>query len=407
MLTRGRLALVGAAGLLAASVVVGMASGEKGKATEAAANEQELLALLGQQLFVDPALSRNGTQSCATCHDPDHAFTDPREGQAGMAVSVGDDGESHGDRNTPTLSYVAMAPDFHLASTGEYKGGQFWDGRAKDLAEQAGQPMLNPVEMAMPDKAAVVERLRQNAAYVEGFDKLYGPNALGDVDTAFTHAATALAAYQSTPEFMPFDSRFDRYLRGEEKLTKQEEFGYTVYLTWNCRLCHQLRTQGVTERESFTNFEYRNIGIPVNKAVREVNGMGADHVDPGLGGHPGLNDPSQDGKFKVPTLRNVAVSGPYMHNGVFEDLRTAVVFYNKYTTKNPKWQTNPETGEPWGDPEVAENIAMKELRSGLTVSDERIDALVAFLETLTDKRYEPLLEEKRAARKATDAKGGN
>ncbi|AGT07280.1 cytochrome-c peroxidase [Paracoccus aminophilus] len=399
MLTRRTLACVAAAGVLAASVVAGLASSEKSEAP-AAADQQAMLAALGSQLFFDPALSKNGTQSCSTCHDPDHAFVDPRESVAGTSVSLGDDGESLGDRNTPTLGYVSRAPSFHLADSGEYKGGQFWDGRADDLTAQAGQPMLNPVEMGMPDKAAVVERLRQNVAYVESFDRIYGPNALGDVEQAFNHAAAALAAYQSTPEFSPFDSRFDRYLRGEEKLTKQEEFGYTVYLTWNCRLCHQIRTQGVETHETFTNSEYRNIGIPVNHEVRALNGKGDGFVDPGLAGHPGLDDPSQKGKFKVPTLRNVAVSGPYMHNGVFKDLRTAVVFYNKYTTNNPKWQINPETGEAWGDPEVPENLAMKELRSGLTVSDERVDALVAFLETLTDKRYEPLLAEQKAEREA-------
>ncbi|WP_312528012.1 cytochrome c peroxidase [Paracoccus sp. (in: a-proteobacteria)] len=403
MLTRLRLAGLSAVGVTVLTAIAGFAAVEHGQPPA-----KPSLEILGEALFSDPSLSRNGTQSCATCHDPDRAFTDPREGRAGMAVSVGDDGQSHGDRNTPTLGYMAMSPDFHFwKEKGEYKGGQFWDGRAKDLADQAGQPMLNPVEMAMPDKATVVERLRANPDYVAGFTALYGADALSDVDAAFSYVSKALAAYQSTPEFSPFDSKFDRFLRGEEKLSTQEEFGYAVYLTWNCRLCHQLRAQGVTERESFSNFEYRNIGIPVNHEARAASGLGADFVDLGLAGQAGVNDPAQAGKFKVPTLRNVAVTGPYMHNGVFNDLRTAVVFYNKYTTTAAKWQINPETGEPWGDPEVPENLAMKELRSGLTVSDARVDALVAFLETLTDKRYEPLLEEQRAARAAATAKGGD
>ena len=396
MLTRLRLAVLSALGATAIPGIAVFAAAESELPTA-----KPSLELLGETLFSDPALSRNGTQSCATCHDPDRAFTDPREGLAGLAVSVGDDGQSHGDRNTPTLSYMAMSPEFHFwAEKGEYKGGQFWDGRARDLADQAGQPMLNPVEMAMPDKAAVVERLRENPDYVAGFNAIYGPTALDDVDQAFGHVSAALAAYQSTPEFSPFDSKFDRFLRGEVELSKEEEFGYAVYLTWNCRLCHQLRAQGVTERESFSNFEYRNIGIPVNREARAASGLGADFVDLGLAGHPDVDDPAQAGKFKVPTLRNVAVTGPYMHNGAFKELRTAVVFYNKYTTTAQKWQINPETGEPWGDPEVPENLAMKELKSGLTVNDARVDALVAFLETLTDARYEPLLEEKRAARAA-------
>lgn len=349
------------------------------------------LADLGRALFNDTALSRDGTQSCATCHDPDRAFTDPRESLAGRAVSVGADGDSHGDRNTPTLSYAFLSPDFHRDAKGNYKGGQFWDGRADNLRDQAGQPMLNPVEMAMPDRSTVIDRLRADPTYRQSFAALFGPHALDDVESAFDHAAEALAAYQSTEEFSPFDSRYDRYLRGEAELTTQEQFGYTVFITWNCRLCHQLQQQGITERETFTSFEYHNIGVPVNHAARAVNGLGPDHVDLGLLARPGIDDPVQAGRIKVPTLRNVAVTGPYMHNGMFKDLRTAVLFYNKYTSRRPASKINPETGEDWGDPEVSENLSLAELQSGLMLDDARVDALVAFLETLTDRRYEPLL----------------
>ena len=361
------------------------------------------LADLGRALFHDPALSRDGTQSCATCHDPDHAFTDPRESLAGRAVSVGADGASHGDRNTPTLSYAFLSPDFHRDAKGSYKGGQFWDGRADNLKDQAGQPMLNPVEMAMPDRATVIDRLRADATYVQTFAALFGTDALDDVDRAFDHAAEALAAYQSTQEFAPFDSRYDRYLRGEETLTAQEQFGYTVFITWNCRLCHQIQQQGITERETFTSYEYHNIGVPVNHAARAVNGLGTDHVDLGLLARPGIDDPAQAGRIKVPTLRNVAVTGPYMHNGVFEDLRTAVLFYNKYTSRRPPSKINPETGLDWGDPEIAGNLSLAELQSGLMLDDARVDALVAFLETLTDRRYEPLLAERKRSGQETVA----
>ncbi|WP_449046109.1 cytochrome-c peroxidase [Paracoccus versutus] len=394
--------------LLLSSAFMVVTGGMLGTAAEQGGDAQRhdrRLADLGRALFHDPALSRDGTQSCATCHDPDHAFTDPREGLAGRAVSIGDDGASHGDRNTPTLSYAFLSPDFHRDAKGNYKGGQFWDGRADNLRDQAGQPMLNPVEMAMPDRATVVERLRGNADYAQGFAALFGKGALDDVERAFDHAAEALAAYQSTEEFAPFDSRYDRYLRGEAELTAQEQFGHTVFITWNCRLCHQLRQQGITERETFTSFEYHNIGVPVNHAVRAINGLGPDHVDLGLLQRPGIDDPAQAGRIKVPTLRNVAVTGPYMHNGVFEDLRTAILFYNKYTSRRPASRINPETGQDWGDPEVAENLSLAELQSGLMLDDARVDALVAFLETLTDRRYEPLLaERKRAEQEAVAAR---
>ena len=181
------------------------------------------------------------------------------------------------------------------------------------------------------------------------------------------------------------------------EFTPQEEFGKTVFITWNCRLCHVLRSPGFTPDETFTSFEYHNIGIPVNAEVRAISGMGEDFVDQGLLARPGMDDATQAGRHKVPTLRNVAVTGPYMHNGVFKDLRTAVVFYNQYTSRRPESKINPETGEPWGDPEVAENLSLHELRSGLMLDDARVDALVAFLETLTDKRYEPLLAEQKKA----------
>nr|WP_010396586.1 cytochrome c peroxidase [Paracoccus sp. TRP] len=385
--------------LIGAVVTVGAATGRTPRPTSG--QVQHDLTELGQRLFHDPALSRNGTQSCATCHDPEYAFTDPREGVAGRAVSLGDDGVSYGDRNTPTLSYAALSPSFHRDAKGRYKGGQFWDGRADDLEDQAGQPMLNPVEMAMTDKAAVVARLRDEQGYQESFAALFGPGALDDVDRAFKGASAALAAYQRSQEFMPFDSRFDRWQRGEEGLTPQEEFGYTVFITWNCRLCHQLQKQGVVERETFTSFEYHNIGVPVNPGARAASGLGPDHVDLGLLARPGIDDPAQAGRIKVPTLRNVAVTGPYMHNGVFEDLRTAVLFYNKYTSRRPESRINPETGRDWGQPEVAENLSLPELQSGLMLNDARVDALVAFLETLTDRRYEPLLAEQKRIRKET------
>ncbi|KGJ12055.1 cytochrome-c peroxidase, partial [Paracoccus versutus] len=115
--------------LLLSSAFMVVTGGMLGTAAEQGGDAQRhdrRLADLGRALFHDPALSRDGTQSCATCHDPDHAFTDPREGLAGRAVSIGDDGASHGDRNTPTLSYAFLSPDFHRDAKGNYKGGQFW-----------------------------------------------------------------------------------------------------------------------------------------------------------------------------------------------------------------------------------------------------------------------------------------
>ncbi len=347
------------------------------------------LAALGEALFFDTALSANRTQSCATCHDPETAFADPRG-----AASPGDDGVSLGDRNAPSAAYAAFAPEFHRKENGRYAGGQFWDGRAGRLEDQAGGPPLNPIEMGMKDKAAVVARLRENPGYVAGFGDYFGADVLEDDDTGYAALTAALAAFERMPEFAPFDSKYDKYLRGEVELTREEDLGRLLFFSQqftNCNQCHQLRRSAVDDRETFTNYEYHNIGTPENSALRSLNGVAAGTIDDGLLANPDVDDPAERGKFKVPSLRNVAVTGPYMHNGVFEDLRTVVLFYNKYNTKNPERLLNPETGAPFGPAPVEDTLSMEELTAGPALDDQRIDAIVAFLKTLTDARYEPLL----------------
>ena len=349
---------------------------------------------LGRALFFDVNLSRNRTQACATCHSPEFGFTDPRGNASGRAVSLGDDGRSLGDRNAPTASYAAFSPPFHLNDNGRYVGGQFLDGREQDLAAQAGGPPLNPVEMGMPDKAAVVARLRENPSYIAAFDRLFGADILARPDAAYKAMTESIAAFERTDFFAPFDSKYDRYLRDEYSMTAQEDLGMTLFFSQqfsNCNLCHQLKPTPASTEETFSNYEYHNIGTPVNPAARAVNGVASDHVDRGLLDNHAVDDPKQAGKFKVPTLRNVAVTGPYMHNGVFKDLRTVVLFYNKYNSRSAKRQINPESGENWRAPEVPENLSLKELETGPALDDRRIDALVAFMRTLTDRRYEHLL----------------
>lgn len=350
---------------------------------------------LGQMLFFDPNLSKNRSQACSTCHDPTKGFVDLRLTPGEKVVSLGDDGHSLGLRNTPTASYAAFSPDFHQNSKGVYVGGQFLDGRAKTLSEQAKGPPLNPIEMGMPDDTSVVERIKENPIYARAFPALYGKSVLNDADKAYTAMAESIAAFEQTDFFAPFDSKYDRTLRGEEKLTDQEELGRTLFFSQqftNCNICHQLQQVPGAENETFSNYEFHNIGVPSNPFVQSLSSKGSAYVDKGLLEHPNIDDANQAGKFKTPTLRNVAVTGPYMHNGVFKDLRTVILFYNKYNSKSSKRQINPETGEKWAAPEVAENISMEELETGPALDNKRVNALVAFLKTLTDKRYEHLLE---------------
>jgi len=369
------------------------------------ATRQTELEDLGRALFFDVNLSLDRTQSCATCHDPAQAFTDWRplatggdahnQGNTPAPASLGGDMKSYGDRNAPTISYAAAIPPFGRNADNDYVGGLFWDGRAATLEEQAGGPPLNPIEMGMPDSASVIARLQENANYQHAFKSLFGDDVFADTAKAWNGLQQSIAALERTAFFSPYDSKYDRYLRGEYKPTEQEELGITLFFSnqfTNCNKCHQLQQLPEAQQETFSNYTYQNIGVPVNAALRAANGKGSDYIDHGLLEHPAVDDAAQDGKFRVPTLRNVAITAPYMHNGVFNELRTVMQFYNKYLQKGSKAQINPETGENWGPPEVATTIASDKLEAGRALDARSIDALLAFMNMLTDKRYEPLLK---------------
>ena len=349
---------------------------------------------LGEMLFFDTRLSKNQTMSCATCHNPDLAFTDGRQTAAKGMVSLGDDGHSFGNRNTPTASYAHLSPNFYFDDINQaYVGGQFWDGRADNLTVQAGQPPLNPVEMGT-DKSTIIQRLKQDAHYLHAFANIYGKDIWQDTDKAYDAMTDAIASFETTPLFSPFDSKYDRYLQGEYELTPLEDLGRTLFFSndnVNCHRCHKLpQSKEDDQYETFTNYQYHNIGVPSNKQMLALTKVATDFVDLGLMNHPKLtHDTNQKGKFKTPTLRNVAVTAPYMHNGVFKDLKTVVLFYDKYN--NPDNCINPETNKPWNDAEVTQNISLEELKAQ-KLTDRKVEALVAFMETLTDKRYEHLLK---------------
>jgi len=351
------------------------------------------LADLGRQLFFDNDLSLHRNQSCAGCHNPANAFTDQRDNGVDAAASLGSDGRSVGTRNAPSITYAALIPPFGADDTGAYAGGLFHDGRADDLARQAAEPFTNPIEMAMPDAAAVVRRVLEKPQYVTALAAHFGAAVLDDAAMTFRAVTEAIAAYERSPEFVAFDSRYDRYLRGEYRLTRDEEIGRMLFFSQviNCHSCHLVDARENRQGESFTSFRYHNIGVPPNERLRQVAGTDPDERDEGLFDNPGIADPSTVGKFRVPTLRNVAVTAPYMHNGVFRNLETAVRFYNRYTL-NDRWsRANPETGRPWEDAEVPETVDVELLRAGQPMSEMQVRAVIAFLRALTDQRYEHLV----------------
>jgi cytochrome c peroxidase len=339
---------------------------------------------LGEQLFHDTTLSQNKTMSCATCHVIDAAMIDPRETSNTLGASLGDDGFSIADRNAPTAAYAAFSPAFHFNSEeGLFIGGQFLDGKASTLSEQAKGPFLNPVEMNMPDSASVIERVKENSHYVDALKSIYGDDVFDDTDRAYEAVAQTIAKFEKSSTFSPFDSKYDRAQKGQTTLSESEKRGLTLFNgKATCNACHL--SEG--ENALFTDFTYDNLGVPVNHALREANGKGADFVDNGLYGNPAVKDETLKGAFRVSTLRNIGATAPYMHNGVFKDLKTVIHFYN---TRDVAGAVNPETGEVWEKGEVDINKNTEEL-GNLQLSEAEENDLLAFLLTLTDAQYEHL-----------------
>jgi len=358
---------------------------------------------LGEALFFDKTLSKTGQTNCATCHDPEHAFIDARfQGDVNQTIfvhgafSVGDDGVSLGGRNSPTAAYAMFSPTF-TEQDGIYKGGQFHDGRAATLKIQAMGPPLDPAEMQMPDKAAVVERIQQNSDYVTQFKALYGDDVFESAENAYDKMAEAISDFERTEQFAPFDSKFDKWVAGEYTFNELEQKGYDLFNSdkTNCRLCHTVSSTGVNtepKKEIFTNYEYENVGTPRNSVAMnrraELGLQAADAKYRGLG--KVVDDPTHDGKSRVQTLRNIAVTDPYMSNGQFQKLRTVLEFYDFMSGKGTH-DINPETGKAWGENDFPESINHEKLGATQALSDADIDALIAFLRTLTDEKYEPLM----------------
>jgi cytochrome c peroxidase len=347
-------------------------------------------AALGRMLFFDETLSEPAGQSCATCHDPERAFSDGRDNGVDGALSLGADGRSLGNRNAPTLTYAALVPPFQRAG-GHLIGGYFADGRAATLAHQAREPFLNPLEMGQPSERAFADRVLGIPRYRHAIVPRNGtPDAVIDA------VADAIAAFERSPELATFDSRYDRYLVGDYEMTREEAIGRQLFFSdlVNCIQCHLNEPGRISPRETFTSHRYHNIGVPANPSVQRGNGGIEPRVDTGLGENAALSPAERGagrGKFRVPTLRNVAVTAPYMHNGVFHNLSTAVAFYARYPVPSELARINPETGKAWAAAEVPESIDEDLLSAGQPIDAERVRYLVAFLRTLTDTRYESLL----------------
>ncbi|MEI6319744.1 MAG: cytochrome c peroxidase [Pseudomonadota bacterium] len=350
-----------------------------------ASAESGALAGLGRALFFDTSLSDPPGQACASCHDPSWAFATPRNRmQAGMAP--GADPSRFGMRNAPTLMYASFIPPRHVDPVrGTLVGGLMHDQRADSLEDHALRPFFNPAEMANASPPALLARLRR-ASYAAQFDRVFGRGALSDPGRAMQHLAAAVAAYQRTEEFSPFSSKFDAVMEGRATFDASEARGYEAFRDrnrGNCVECHSLGAeQG--RRALFTDFSSHNLGLPPNRSSpfyrmpTPINPDGARFIDLGVARDP--QRAGMEGRFRVPTLRNVAITSPYMHNGVFASLGEAVRFYTTGCV--------PGNPDGWAEPEVASGRECRKVgRLKLTARDTA--DLVNFMYTLTDGWYDP------------------
>ncbi len=279
---------------------------------------------LGKALFFDPILSEDLTISCASCHKPEFAFADTTR------FSLGVHGQP-GTRNTPSAMNVSSRSSF------------FWDGRAATLEEQALKPIANPVEMNLPVTEAVA-RLNKSPKYLELFRLVYHTNP--DAKSL----GAALAAFERTLE--TGNTPNDRWMNDEpNSMTAQQVRGRDIFRTkGKCLECHFT--------PDFTGDEFRSIGMFDGQEMNDSGRYMATH------------NPADISKMKVPGLRNVAVTAPYMHNGHFKTLAEVIEYYD-----------NPSLHLPGGM--YRDSVLRQPL--GLT-KQEKLD-LEAFLHALTDDRF--------------------
>jgi len=342
---------------------------------------------LGKSIFFDENLSLNSNQSCATCHAPESGWTGP-DSAINMhgGVYEGSIPGAFGDRKPPSSAYATFAPIFHMDKKGNFVGGNFWDGRAtgehlgNPSADQALGPFLNPKEQALPSGEDVVAIIGASS-YSLLFEQVWGPAIWLDPPAAFDAVGLSVAAYEASAEVNAFTSKFDAWKAGMTSLTQEEVKGFALFVgKGKCGKCHTANGKAGTPA-LFTDYTYDNLGLPKNP---ENPATIADPTwaDPGLGGyleHRAEYAPyaaANMGKFKVPTLRNVAKGTPgivkcYGHNGYFKSLEEIVHFYNT------------RDDGTWPAPEVAANMNTTELGNlGLSAAEEL--QIVAFLKTLDD-----------------------
>ncbi|MBS0192026.1 MAG: cytochrome c peroxidase [Phycisphaerales bacterium] len=392
---RGAAAMAGALVLLLAggAAAKDAPSARRGSGAGRAPVETVTAASLGRDLFFDTSLSEPAGQGCVSCHAPEAGFTFPISGINELfGVAPGAVAGRFGFRAVPSVSYAAFnppGPPHHNHQLLLYVGGQFWDGHANDLADQATFPFINPNEMNnmthnMGDPALVVQKVAAGPL-AEKFRQIFGDDAfLQPTEVVYGQIAEAISEYEKTDEVSPFSSKYDAWRAGKAEFTESELNGLRLvtgswsgrpdgaayFKTAHCVECHIIPTVPSAGPDIWTSTCYQNIGVPRNAGnpfytqtdalsnPAGYNPDGAEFVDIGLGNTlyplygfpPGNMGPGSDGSgdflginglFKAPSFRNVdkrpnpAFVKAYMHNGALKSVEQVVHFYNtrNLTTK--------------------------------------------------------------------------
>lgn len=310
---------------------------------------------LGRALYFERRLSRDGTVSCATCHDISRGLTDHRPTSEGIGGQLG-------RRNAPTIMNAA------------FFSSQFWDGRAATLEEQAKLPILNPIEMGMPNEEAAVAAIAGDPQYQVAFEAAYGRRV------NFDDMARAIAAFERT--FIFLDSPFDRFLRGDANaIGADAKAGFALFNgKARCNSCHHISASNPLG----TDNRFHNIGVSARhqnfeelarKALEATaGGASAELLDrlaletdlSELGRFVVTRERADIGTFKTPGVRNVGLGAPYMHDGSMSTLWDVMDHYNKGGEANPFLDGGIEP---------------------LALTEQEIDQVVAFLFSLTDARF--------------------
>jgi cytochrome c peroxidase len=385
-----------------ASIAARAAEVRVGVVPTAPVPEETPLEAVGRQIFFDPRLSDPPGTSCASCHDPARAFAGNHGSTNG--VPAGSRPGHFARRNTPSVLYMKFVPAFHFALEDDDDpapspfGGLGWGGRASSVSEFVSFPLFDPDEMNGGSATELAGKVRA-APYAEALAHEV-PGALTTTASAMGALGKALETFLTSARMAPFTSRYDDYLRHSGTLTPLELQGLKTFKDPDrgaCDACHRFEdSSNRPSRSLFTDFGYDGVAVPRNAAI-PANAVASYH-DLGLCERKDTKAPSSDAKwcvkFRAPSLRNVAVRERFMHNGEFTKLRDVVAFYATRATSPSRWYP---PGAKFDDvpAKYLENVNVTSLpynrREGAPppLDDEDIDAIVAFLGTLTDAEYLP------------------